>query len=55
VLPLDPARITSIAVIGSHADGGVLSGGGFAQVSAPRGNAVPVKAPPPGDFVARVS
>jgi len=31
-LPLNPATITSIAVIGSHADIGVLSGGGSAQV-----------------------
>ncbi len=31
-LPLDPAKLTSIAVIGSHADTGVLSGAGSAQV-----------------------
>ena len=31
-LPLNPANIASIAVIGSHADVGVLSGGGSAQV-----------------------
>ena len=31
-LPLNPASITSIALIGSHADIGVLSGGGSAQV-----------------------
>jgi beta-glucosidase len=31
-LPLNPATITSIAIIGSHADIGVLSGGGSAQV-----------------------
>jgi len=31
-LPLDPARINSIAVIGSHADVAVLSGGGSAHV-----------------------
>ncbi|HKI11345.1 MAG TPA: glycoside hydrolase family 3 C-terminal domain-containing protein [Candidatus Acidoferrum sp.] len=31
-LPLNPANIPSIAVIGSHADVGVLSGGGSAQV-----------------------
>ena len=37
--------IKSIAVIGSHADVGVLSGGGSAQVDPPGGNAVP---PPPG-------
>lgn len=32
-LPLDKTAITSIAVIGSHADIGVLSGGGSAQVT----------------------
>lgn len=54
LLPLDPARVASIAVIGSHADVGVLSGGGSAQVSAPGGNAIAVKMPPPSDFLARV-
>ena len=44
-LPLNPAAVRSIAVIGSHADVGVLSGGGSAQVDPPGGNAVP---PPPG-------
>ena len=43
-LPLS-SRIASIAVIGSHADVGVLSGGGSAQVDPPGGNAVP---PTPG-------
>lgn len=38
-LPLSPA-VPSIAVIGSHADVGVLSGAGSAQVNAPGGNAV---------------
>jgi beta-glucosidase len=38
-LPLSPA-VRSIAVIGSHADVGVLSGGGSAQVDPPGGNAV---------------
>jgi beta-glucosidase len=32
MLPLDATKLTSIAVIGSHADIGVLSGGGSAQV-----------------------
>jgi len=32
ILPLDRGQISSIAVIGSHADIGVLSGGGSAQV-----------------------
>jgi beta-glucosidase len=45
VLPLNAAAVKSIAVIGSHADVGVLSGGGSAQVDPPGGNAVP---PPPG-------
>jgi len=31
-LPLNPATVASIAIIGSHADIGVLSGGGSAQV-----------------------
>jgi beta-glucosidase len=39
-LPLDAGSIHSIAVIGSHADVGVLSGGGSAQVDVPGGNAV---------------
>jgi beta-glucosidase len=39
-LPLDPG-IASIAVIGGHADVGVLSGAGSSQVDAPGGNAVP--------------
>jgi beta-glucosidase len=43
-LPLNAAVVKSIAVIGSHADVGVLSGGGSAQVDPPGGNAV---APPP--------
>jgi len=42
-LPL-AATLKSIAVIGSHADVGMLSGGGSAQVDPPGGNAV---APPP--------
>lgn len=45
VLPLDPAAIRSIAVIGAHADVGVLSGGGSAQVDAPGGNAIDPEAP----------
>ena len=43
-LPLNASTIRSIAVIGSHADVGVPSGGGSAQVDPPGGNAVP---PPP--------
>ncbi len=40
VLPLDASSLHSIALIGSHADVGVLSGGGSAQVDAPGGNAI---------------
>jgi beta-glucosidase len=40
-LPLAASSIHSIAVIGSHADAGVLSGGGSAQVDPIGGNAVP--------------
>jgi beta-glucosidase len=39
-LPLSLASLRSIAVIGAHADVGVLSGGGSAQVDAPGGNAI---------------
>jgi beta-glucosidase len=45
-LPLRASRLKSIAVIGSHADVGVLSGGGSAQVDPPGGNAVPPVLPP---------
>jgi beta-glucosidase len=44
VLPLVPARLHSIAVIGAHADVGMISGGGSAQVDPPGGNAIS----PPG-------
>jgi beta-glucosidase len=40
-LPLQAARLKTIAVIGSHADVGVLSGGGSAQVDPMGGNPVP--------------
>ncbi len=39
-LPLNAASLRSIAVIGAHADVGVMSGGGSAQVDAPGGNAI---------------
>ena len=35
LLPLDKAKVQSIAVIGLHADTGMISGGGSAQVDAP--------------------
>jgi beta-glucosidase len=41
-LPLNAETIKSIAVIGGHADAGVLSGGGSSQVSPAGGNAVPL-------------
>ena len=44
-LPLAAAKIHSIAVIGSHADAGVLSGGGSGQVDPIGGNAVPAAGP----------
>ncbi|MGA8161071.1 MAG: glycoside hydrolase family 3 C-terminal domain-containing protein, partial [Acidobacteriaceae bacterium] len=40
ILPLKADDVKSIAIIGSHADVGVPSGGGSAQVDAPGGNAV---------------
>jgi beta-glucosidase len=43
VLPLDPARSHHVLLIGSHADVGVLTGGGSAQVDPPGGN--PVRPP----------
>jgi beta-glucosidase len=39
-LPLDPAKVRSIVVIGPHADVGMISGGGSAQVDPPGGNAI---------------
>ena len=39
-LPLDAGKIHSIAVIGPHADVGMISGGGSAQVDPPVGNAI---------------
>lgn len=45
LLPLNALSIHSIAIIGSHADKGVLSGGGSAQVDPVGGNAIP---PPNG-------
>lgn len=45
-LPLSAAQVTSIAVIGSHADTSVLSGGGSAQVNPPGGGASVFGGPP---------
>jgi beta-glucosidase len=44
VLPLEAARLHSVVLIGGHADVGVITGGGSAQVDAPGGSVVP---PPP--------
>jgi beta-glucosidase len=40
VLPLDRTKVRSIVVIGQHADVGMISGGGSAQVDPPGGNAI---------------
>src|SRR5580698_253566 len=40
ILPLNADKIRSIAVIGGHADVGMISGGGSAQVDPPGGNAI---------------
>ena len=40
VLPISATRVRSIAIIGGHADVGMISGGGSAQVDPPGGNAI---------------
>ncbi len=40
VLPINPSKVHSIAIIGGHADIGMISGGGSAQVDPPGGNAI---------------
>lgn len=45
VLPLESATAHSVVVIGGHADKGVLTGGGSAQVDPPGGSVVPPPAP----------
>ena len=40
LLPLDAGKLHSIAIIGPHADVGMISGGGSAQVDPPGGNAI---------------
>jgi beta-glucosidase len=40
VLPINPSTVHSVAIIGGHADVGMLSGGGSAQVDPPAGNAI---------------
>jgi len=54
LLPLSASGIRSIAVIGSHADVGVPSGGGSAQVDPPGGNAVPPPTPPKAPWFEQV-
>ncbi len=49
ILPLDPSKVRSIAVIGAHSDVGMISGGGSAQVDPPGGNAIM----PPGKGATR--
>ena len=51
-LPLNADKLKLIAVIGAHADAGVLSGGGSAQVDPAGGNAVKQDPAAPGDLVA---
>jgi beta-glucosidase len=46
ILPLNAARLKSIAVIGSKADTSVLSGGGSAQVDPPGGGPSRFGGPP---------
>jgi beta-glucosidase len=43
ILPLDAAKLRTVAIIGAHADIGMISGGGSAQVDPPGGNVI---APP---------
>jgi beta-glucosidase len=40
ILPIVPSKVHSIAIIGGHADRGMISGGGSAQVDPPGGNAI---------------
>jgi beta-glucosidase len=49
ILPLNAANLKSVAVIGIHADVGMISGGGSAQVDPPGGNAIE----PPGKGATR--
>jgi len=44
ILPLDRAKVHSIAIIGTHADEGMISGGGSAQVDPPGSTAPAWKA-----------
>jgi beta-glucosidase len=46
ILPLE-TNLHSVVLIGGHADVGVITGGGSAQVDAPGGSVVPPPPPPP--------
>jgi beta-glucosidase len=48
ILPLQSTGLHSVVLIGGHADVGVLTGGGSAQVDAPGGSVVPPPPPQPG-------
>jgi beta-glucosidase-like glycosyl hydrolase len=39
-LPINPSKVHTIAIIGGHADVGMISGGGSAQVDPPGGSAI---------------
>ena len=52
VLPLE-SSVRTVAVIGGHADAGVITGGGSAQVDAPGGSAVPPPSPSGSNPMAR--
>jgi beta-glucosidase len=49
ILPLDATKPMTIAVLGGHADQGLITGGGSGQVDPPGGS--PVPPPPPGNGV----
>src|SRR6201986_4897028 len=40
VLPINPSKVRTIAIIGGRANGGMIAGGGSAQVDPPGGNAI---------------
>ena len=50
-LPLNASTVKSIAVIGGHADVGVISGGGSGQVDPAGGNAVPANIKDPTNIM----
>src|SRR5215831_8634713 len=47
ILPLNPSKLHALVLIGGHADVGVLTGGGSAQVDPPSGSPVSPPAPDP--------